>query len=491
MTRSIGLTAAALLAAVLGTAGCGGTPPLPAAVAADRAPDAALAARIDSAMKAVAAAPGDADLRADLAGVLHVHDLDPEAIAAWRAAIALRDDAKWHWHLSEVLERSGARAEAIEETRRVLALHHTYFPARTRLARLLLAEGRKDEALAEIRRATGVAPVDPCAWLVTAEIEAVRGDREAGELAARRAIQFALPGSPALRRAQKLLADILAATGRTEEATILLLRAGDGAPNSVWTDPWRSELAKYVTGTAPLTTAAREALAAGQAAAAAPVFEEIARRTPNDLRIQTELATAYRLTGRRAEAAKVLEGVLAKVPTDRGALMQLALVREETGDREGSLRAAADAIATAPGDATLRETRGLMHVRGGRLADALADFEACIAADEKTARYRIHAGFALAELGRMEEALARFAEAAALDPSEPDAPGGAALVFYRSGNHQAATNALAKAADLAPGGSLLQNVVRAEIRAANDAAEEKAAAERRARGEDGANQPPR
>jgi tetratricopeptide (TPR) repeat protein len=132
-----------------------------------------------------------------------------------------------------------------------------------------------------------------------------------------------------------------------------------------------------------------------------------------------------------------------------------------------------------------------MHVRGGRLADALADFEACIAADEKTARYRIHAGFALTELGRTEEALARFAEAAALDPSEPDAPGGAALVFYRTGNHQAATNALAKAADLAPGGSLLQNVVRAEIRAANEAAEEKAAAERRARGEDGANQAPR
>lgn len=151
-----------------------------------------------------------------------------EAESSLREALALAERGHYLYALGDVLERKGARTDAIDAWTRALALNGALIPAHARLGLALVDEGRATEAVTHLRAAAEARPGDARSWnnLAVAQLAAARPTE--AEMAARRA----LDARPDHGAALHTLARALVAQSREAEAKPVLQAATRADPSN-------------------------------------------------------------------------------------------------------------------------------------------------------------------------------------------------------------------------------------------------------------------
>lgn len=161
-------------------------------------------------------------------------------------------------------------------------------------------------------------------------------------------------------------------------------------------------------------------VAAGEAGAAAPVFEKLAKRPDAKPEARLGWADALFAGGKKDEAAKVLRDALASAGESRDALAAIARRLGQVGAYEDAVKAMDRAI-KQKASADLYTYRALFK-RGLRdAAGAKADLEAAIKEDGKFAHAYVYLGEVLEELKKPADAKKAYEKAIELAPDA--APG--------------------------------------------------------------------
>ena len=176
-----------------------------------------------AASQAVQLDPKDAEAWTVLTSIAFYREWDlPTAERASRRAVELEPrNAKARQRYVDVLRAQGRRDEARAELERAIAMQPTAALLRVRRGTMLLEDGLAEQALAEARTAaslTNLMPVYPAAlWLQGACLEQLGRHNEAEKM-----FRLTLQRQPHDPSAEPALAHLLARTGRSAEAEELL-----------------------------------------------------------------------------------------------------------------------------------------------------------------------------------------------------------------------------------------------------------------------------
>jgi tetratricopeptide (TPR) repeat protein len=260
----------------------------------------------------------------------------------------------------------------------------------TRLARLDLAAGRSEQALAHLNAAVEAKQATPPVLLERARVYAALGDVPRAQQDALRAFE----AQPGLAGASALVAALYRAQGQEKEA-----------------------IASF-----------EEALAAG---ALRPSGRFL-------------LAQMHLLAGNAARCRELLEALVAErsdVPLAKNDLAYLLAAKNEQLDR--ALRLAEEASQGLGDQPAVADTLGFVYLQKSLHEPALQQFQRAVVLaqnrDEDQSVYHYHLGLALRALGRNDEAARAFERALALDGNFQDAR--QALEGLRAGSPEAAGSA--------------------------------------------------
>jgi tetratricopeptide (TPR) repeat protein len=290
-------------------------------------------------------------------------------------------------------ERQEGKAEP-ERTRALLeqaAQDHPGHPGLvTRLARLDLAAGRADRALAQLDTAVETHHATPQVLLERARVYAARGDLTKAQQDALRAFE----AQPSLAGASSLVAALYRAQGQEKEA-----------------------IASF-----------EEALAAGAL-----------RPTGRFL-----LAQLHLVAGDPKRSRELLEALVAERSDLAVAKNDLAyLLAAQSEDLDRALRLAEEASQGLADSPAVADTLGFVYLQKSLHEPALQQFQRAVVLaqgrDEDQSIYHYHLGLALRALGRTDDAAQAFEKALALDGNFEDAR--QALDGLRAGSGEAAGKA--------------------------------------------------
>jgi tetratricopeptide (TPR) repeat protein len=260
----------------------------------------------------------------------------------------------------------------------------------TRIARLDLAAGRSERALARLDSAVEAKQATPALLLERARVYASMGDVPRALQDAQRAFE----AQPTLPGASALVAALYRAQGQEKEA-----------------------IASF-----------EEALAAGALPA----------------RGRYLLAQMHLLAGNTARSIELLEALVAERSDAPLAKNDLAFLLAKQGqDLDRALRLAEEASQAMGEVHQVADTLGFVYLQKSLNEPALQQFRRALdlsrARDEEQPDYHYHLGLALRALGRADEAAAAFEQALALDGGFEDAR--QALDVLRAGSGDAAGKA--------------------------------------------------
>ena len=154
------------------------------------------------------------------------------------------------------------------------------------------------------------------------------------------------------------------------------------------------------------------------------------------------LAAILQVLGDAAAAATVCEEAARRYPDHPSTVFNLAVLRGQQGrldEADGLYRRILEMV---PGHVTARYNLGLLLASRGRYADAEAEFRAVLGLEPGHAAAQVNLGSVLVELGRVPEAEAAYRDALARDPGNAEAYFNLAVLAHRRGDW-------AQAADLA------------------------------------------
>ncbi len=155
---------------------------------------------------------------------------------------------------------------------------------------------------------------------------------------------------------------------------------------------------------------------AGNAAEARTQFEEAVRLAPGDAESLSNLGAVLLGLGRREEALTRLDAAVRLDPSNAAAHGNLGFALAASGRFDEAERQLEQAIALDPGLAGARFNLGNVLFTRDRVADAAQQFERALAIDPDYAEAHNNLGVALERLGRPAEARPHFAEALRLRP---------------------------------------------------------------------------
>ena len=381
--------------------------------------DAAVAAQIEEARRAVRAAESDetldrlvvADAHGRLGQVYHAYEFLDAASDSYERAIRLAPgDYRWPHLLAYVREQAGAFEQAVDLYREALRLEPSDGAAVLHLADVYLQLDRRDEARARFESVRGRYPASAMAGLGEVVL------REHGYSDAIGLFEAALARAPYATRLHYSIGMALRGLGRLEEAQAALDQAGQGRVRAA--DPLVDALPGLLRGLQPLLNQARIEFEAGAYAAAAAMFRRALGVAPDSVDAHTGLAASLERLGDRA-------GALAELSWgDEGSVVALAirLVDEQRfGDAVTLLTAAyghfPDRDGTATTLARLLAASPDASLRNGSRALAIATE---VYARRATPAHGETMALALAELGRCEEAAGWLQKAVAQAEREGD-----------------------------------------------------------------------
>jgi Flp pilus assembly protein TadD len=285
----------------------------------------------------------------DLAVLQHLRGDLESAEEGYRSVLSVSpDNATALNNLGFAAAQAGRFEEAVTLYERALAADERA-TARLNLGNARAAMGDLDGAIAELVRATELAPGDATAYDNLGQLLLMQGRVGDAEAAWREAV--AIADSPRLRTA---LATAVAATGRFGEAAGLLHAALELDPNH---GPAWSQLGAVL-------------LLRGDLASACGALRNAKRLVPDDVGARRHLALALMALGRTDDAALELGELVRLAPTDVDARVDLAV----------------------------------LHLASGRPAQALSQLDRALELASNHRRARLHRALALREVGRVGEA---------------------------------------------------------------------------------------
>ena len=224
---------------------------------------------------------------------------------------------------------------------------------------------------------------------------------------------------------------------------------------------------------AALRRAAR-LMEAGDAAAAAALYRELATAHPEQAGLWAMLGDALRVSGDTAGGAAALAKAAGLAPEDTDIAVEWALALVESGDAAGALGALAGRELALAESARGQAVLALAYRKAGRPVDAVTRYRRLLALEPDDSDARILLGVCLQESGDLNGAIGQYTAALAQDPASVDALTNLGLAWETQGDLDAAHAALTKAGAMEPNdpttqcalGSVLQKRGDAEAAAA-------------------------
>ena len=378
------------------------------------------------------------------------------ADARGRAAAAVKAQpelASAHYVLGIIHATERDKDAAAQSFREVLRLNPSATVAQLQLARLELARGETDEAVALAEGVLKNAPRNPDARLSTARALIARQD---------------------LKRAEPLVRELLnqypgAAAAHALEGTLLLARNDVAAARQSFGRAFEldrrsaeararidARLAEEPARVDLLTLSAQLAVTAGEPARAeqtlrriielAPAdndayallarvylsqrkldsaraeFDQLAQRRPRDISSRTMAAMIVHAQNDLRDAKSRYETILALDPNAAVAANNLAWIyAEEQNNLDRALRLAQNAVRSLPDSAQAHDTLGWIHYKMEVPGLAIAPLERAVALEPGNAQHLYHLGFAYAKTGEAAKARTALTQALKLQPRGAEA----------------------------------------------------------------------
>jgi tetratricopeptide (TPR) repeat protein len=348
-------------------------------------------------------------------------------------AVRLRPNDPGNWIDLSNLRRRERRYEEAEPFARRAAQSFAR-PSRSFYAwsRVLLDQGRPDEAIAKLREGVAAQPSDPAPWLDLADALLAQNRIVDAANATREALARRPHHAPAWRRWAWVLRDSADHDGAKQQ----LDAARELAPWDV--DGWiesadfcraigRTQEALALADEAirrwPRSSAAHSCKArllgdGGRVQQAVEAFDRAIEAAPGDLWVRHRLGEALRRWGHWHEAAAVASSVLARRPGNVDAMQRLGWAlwdQRRWAESEAQFAAASKA---RPGDINIRCDQAQMLITQYRAEPALQLLEQAHQLDPRHgAVYRVWAR-ALSALNRQGDAAAKLKEATEVRPDD-------------------------------------------------------------------------
>ena len=326
----------------------------------------------EAAGRALAASPAVADLANALDHWAFLRRgpalRDPAGAARLVAAARAADPDPWRNRLRDTLGRMGGdparKLEALERLAATADVDHLPGASVTRLAAALAFLGRRDMAIALLRRAQASHRDD---FWVNADL-----GRE------------------------------LMASGRPEEAVRFFAVAAGVRP--------RSGLALSGLGKALLQS--------GQPSEAADILREVTRLRPDDALAHVALGSALLMLGEPHEADAEFAEARRLKPDDWVVRDQIALARSDRGDWAAAVEEQRESVRRFPGLAVVHKALAHALEGAGRTDEAIAEFREAVRLEPRFPSAYLYLGRALIEAGDYRAALEALAR---VDPGPPPA----------------------------------------------------------------------
>lgn len=214
--------------------------------------------------------------------------------------------------LAEIAAREKQYDEALALVDRILSRDSSHYPAMAIQARLLLAKGKPDQALAILKKLEKLQPKNPEIQYQSALCHLAQNNMEQALGSLNQAIAFA----PGYADAILLLADINLRKGEAKAASASLKTLVTQQPNLI--------PAKFLL--------ARAYVSQGQIDEALTTFKEISAGAPDDPNYLLPIAIIYRQQKKFDEARKTLSKILERSPDFGPAIEQLTDLDLISGD---------------------------------------------------------------------------------------------------------------------------------------------------------------
>jgi tetratricopeptide (TPR) repeat protein len=392
--------------------------------------DADLATAIDNARRKIRKEPYSAPLWGELGAILRSAQFLPEAAACYAQAEQLDPpNPRWPYLQGEALRLIDCRA-ALSPLQRAAALGREIEPIapRLRLAEVLLALGRYEEAEQQLRQALAADPDDPSIHYNLGVVAVARDD---------------LPGalthwehSEHSRFTQQKTCGQLAALydrlGRNAQADRYSRKADALPPDQNWIDPFRA--GKDPIGRPAQLQQVRHWERQGDYSAAVEQLTELIKERP-DYALYVALGNDLVKLGDFDRAEIALRQAIALVPDgfrahhERSQLFWLRADRDRRNNPKQARTEYAESVASARRALERRPDSGMtwvvlgLSLRGlGKRDDALDAFGRAIVCNPELTEAHLYLGEILVEAGRKAEAQASLQRAVQLARPEDRRP---------------------------------------------------------------------
>lgn len=355
-----------------------------------------------------------------------------EAVTTLRRALDLDEYYAFAWLLyGRALREVGRPAEANAALDRAEAVQPSYAEPSVIRAEWLRQEGRLDEARLQLQESLRRAPGRSHVWRALGLVEDARGDKPA----AQRAFQTALRLGEANADMRQRLAQLLADSGKVDEASRVAAGSSLGKAETALTQVaiGLAELQRNRLG--PAEDALRKAIA----------------QAP-DLGIAwSALGSVLGRSGRAAEAEKAYDQALKLSPEVAETLTNRAAIRNDLGRRDLALADVSRAIAVDPEYVPAWRLHGILSMETRNFREAVKAYAKIDGLGKATADDLVSFGESQAEIGEVENGLATLARAEVLDPNLVRMCLSTAKVFGRKGDADKALTYLERALKIEPG----------------------------------------
>lgn len=362
----------------------------------------------------VAAAPGVLPARTALAGTyLRLNRPDRALDTLGPVLGETQDDPTVLALTGDALLALGDAARAVSYYERAVRADPKSFALRANLAGSRLAAGEVGEAVADLEVAATLDPTGRRADTLRV-LTLLRGGRHAEALAAARALERKLPGSPV---PFNLAGAVQAADRDWEGAARSFERALALAPDNL----------PAVLNLAQLD------LRAGRTAAARARLERSLRTAPDSVPLRLALAETYRAAGDSAGFVAQIGRTMRVAPTALEPRLRLARHYLEVGNPQGALAVASEAGRLRPNHAGVLDVLGRAQAANGEYGNAAASYRQLISLRPKS----VEAYFALATMqartGDTRAARDSLERVLRLEPLHAEAAVALAMLLTRTG----------------------------------------------------------
>ena len=321
---------------------------------------------------------------------------------------------EWRWaHLLGHLYRNqGPLDQAVSFLEHAAEIDPRALATLVRLGEVHLALGRPEAAAPLFERALAVDRRSAAAWYGAGRAALARAE----DSAAVNALEEALALAPDASAIHYPLAMAYRRLGDVDQAQAHLGRQGDVEPRP--DDPVLREIEQRFESALLLDYRGGEALAAGNWAAAADLFERALALSPDRANLRHRLGTALWRMGDARGAEEAFERIIETTPEYSEAHFNLAVILARTDRLDGAVERLRIVLERKPGYLLARVALARLLAMDGRPDEAQAEYAAALELAPLDAAATLGSAMTLALLERYADAEARLRDARRAFPED-------------------------------------------------------------------------